>query len=98
MERLSLACGGVAVNSVEDLSVDCLGYAGLIYEYTLGEEKYTFIEDYINSRSVTLLVKGPNKHTLTQIKDAVRDGLRAIKNAIEDGKLFFVIGMNVTYF
>ena len=29
---------------------------------------------------------GPNKHTLTQIKDAVRDGLRAVKNAIEDGE------------
>lgn len=55
-----------------------------------GEEKFTFIEDCINPRSVTLLVKGPNKHTLTQIKDAVRDGLRAIKNAIEDGKLFFL--------
>ena len=29
---------------------------------------------------------GPNKHTLTQIKDAAHDGLRAVKNAIEDGK------------
>ncbi|XP_004684959.1 PREDICTED: T-complex protein 1 subunit zeta-2 isoform X2 [Condylura cristata] len=85
MERLSLACGGVAVNSLEDLSVDFLGYAGLVHEYTLGEEKFTFVENCINPRSVTLLVKGPNKHTLTQIKDAVRDGLRAIKNAIEDG-------------
>lgn len=37
---------------------------------------------------MTLLVKGPNKHTLTQIKDAVRDGLRAVKNAIEDGKTY----------
>lgn len=51
-----------------------------------GEEKFTFIEKCGNPRSVTLLVKGPNKHTLTQIKDAVRDGLRAVKNAIEDGK------------
>ena len=50
-----------------------------------GEEKFTFIEQCSNPRSVTLLVKGPNKHTLTQIKDAVRDGLRAVKNAIEDG-------------
>ncbi|XP_077606020.1 T-complex protein 1 subunit zeta-2 isoform X4 [Crocuta crocuta] len=50
-----------------------------------GEEKFTFIEACVNPRSVTLLVKGPNKHTLTQIKDALRDGLRAIKNAIEDG-------------
>uniref|UniRef100_A0A2K6PCQ3 Chaperonin containing TCP1 subunit 6B n=1 Tax=Rhinopithecus roxellana TaxID=61622 RepID=A0A2K6PCQ3_RHIRO len=85
MERLSLACGGMAVNSFEDLTVDCLGHAGLVYEYTLGEEKFTFIEECVNPHSVTLLVRGPNKHTLTQIKDAIRDGLRAIKNAIEDG-------------
>uniref|UniRef100_A0A8C5VVX6 Chaperonin containing TCP1 subunit 6B n=1 Tax=Microcebus murinus TaxID=30608 RepID=A0A8C5VVX6_MICMU len=85
MERLSLACGGIAVNSLEDLTVDCLGHAGLVYEYTLGEEKFTFIEGCVNPLSVTLLVKGPNKHTLTQIKDALRDGLHAIKNAIEDG-------------
>ncbi|KAK9412382.1 T-complex protein 1 subunit zeta [Crotalus adamanteus] len=85
MERLTLACGGVAMNSVEDLSIDCLGHAGLVYEYTLGEEKFTFIEKCENPRSVTLLIKGPNKHTLTQIKDAIRDGLRAVKNAIEDG-------------
>ncbi|XP_038830401.1 T-complex protein 1 subunit zeta isoform X1 [Salvelinus namaycush] len=85
MERLTLACGGIAMNSFEDLTPECLGQAGLVYEHTLGEEKYTFIEKCGNPRSVTLLVKGPNKHTLTQIKDAVRDGLRAVKNAIEDG-------------
>ncbi|KAK7925379.1 hypothetical protein WMY93_007689 [Mugilogobius chulae] len=83
--RLTLACGGIAMNSVEDLTPECLGNAGLVYEHTLGEEKYTFIEKCGNPRSVTLLIKGPNKHTLTQIKDAVRDGLRAVKNAIEDG-------------
>uniref|UniRef100_A0A7N4PKW5 Chaperonin containing TCP1 subunit 6B n=1 Tax=Sarcophilus harrisii TaxID=9305 RepID=A0A7N4PKW5_SARHA len=44
-----------------------------------------FSLDCVNPRSVTLLIKGPNKHTITQIKDAVRDGLRAVKNAIEDG-------------
>lgn len=85
MERLTLACGGSAMNSVDDLAPDCLGHAGLVYEYTMGEEKFTFIEDCENPHSVTLLVKGPNKHTLTQIKDAIRDGLRAVKNAIEDG-------------
>ncbi|XP_011923168.1 PREDICTED: T-complex protein 1 subunit zeta-2 isoform X5 [Cercocebus atys] len=54
-------------------------------KYGKGEEKFTFIEECVNPHSVTLLVRGPNKHTLTQIKDAIRDGLRAIKNAIEDG-------------
>lgn len=84
MERLQLCCGGVAQNSVEDLQPDCLGYAGLVYEHTLGEDKFTFVEEVKNPKSVTLLIKGPNAHTLAQINDAARDGLRAVKNAIED--------------
>ena len=49
-------------------------------ENVLGENKYTFVEECANPQSVTILMKGPNKHTLMQIKDAVRDGLRAVKN------------------
>jgi len=84
MERLVLACGGEAVNSVDDLTEDCLGWAGLVYEHVLGEEKYTFVEHVRNPRSCTILIKGPNDHTIAQIKDAVRDGLRSVKNTIED--------------
>merc|ERR1712170_306405 len=87
MERLALACGGVAMNSVEELSEECLGQAGLVYEHMLGENKFTYVEKCAKPQSVTILMKGPNKHTLTQIKDAVRDGLRAVKNAIEDGSV-----------
>lgn len=85
MERIALACGGYAVNSVDDLTPDCLGEAGLVYEYTLGEEKFTFIEECKRPQSVTLLIRGPNKYTLTQIKDAVNDGLKAVRNALNDG-------------
>jgi T-complex protein 1 subunit zeta len=37
MERLVLACGGEAVNSVYNLTEDYLGWAGLVYEHVLGE-------------------------------------------------------------
>jgi T-complex protein 1 subunit zeta len=87
MERLQLICGGVAQNSVDELTPDILGWAGLVYEHTLGEEKYTFVEEVRNPRSVTLLIKGPNAHTITQIQDALRDGLRSVKNALEDEAL-----------
>jgi T-complex protein 1 subunit zeta len=40
-----------------------------------------------NPASVTILLKGPNQHTIAQLKDALRDGLRAVKHAIEDGLL-----------
>merc|ERR1712179_197765 len=72
------------MNSVDELTPDCLGHAGLVYEHVLGESKFTFVEKCDNPLSVTIMIKGPNKHTITQIKDAVRDGLRAVKNAIED--------------
>ena len=96
----------MAQNSVDDLSPDVLGYAGLVYEHTLGEEKFTFVEEVKNPKSVTLLIKGkrchcqfiriivhcatltgPNAYTIAQIQDAVRDGLRTVKNALEDNCL-----------
>lgn len=84
MERLTLACGGIALNSFDDMDESHLGWAGSVYEHVLGESKYTFVEDCKNPLSVTLLVKGQNRHTIVQVKDAIRDGLRAINNAIED--------------
>jgi len=87
MERLQLICGGVAQNSVDDLTPDILGWAGLVYEHTLGEEKYTFVEDVKTPKGVTLLIKGPNAYTIAQIQDALRDGLRSVKNALEDESL-----------
>lgn len=68
MERLALACGGVAMNTFDDLTEDCLGYAGHVYEHVLGENKYTFVEECKNPMSVTILLKGPNKHSLIQMK------------------------------
>lgn len=87
MERLSLACGGLALNSFDDMDESSLGYAGSVYEHVLGENKYTFVENCKHPQSVTVLLKAQNRHTLVQLKDAVRDGLRAIKNAIDDKAL-----------
>lgn len=84
MERITLACGGIPVNSVEGLEPGVLGYAGVVYEEVHEDEKYTFVENVKDAFSCTVLLRGPNKHTLTQMKDAVRDGLRSVKNTIED--------------
>ena len=92
MERIPLACGGYAVNSEKDLTPDCLGRAGLVYEHVLGEDKFTFIEDVGNAFSCTILIRGPNKHSINQIKDAIRDGLRAVKNTIIDNDIILGAG------
>lgn len=84
MERLSRACGGSPIHSIEDIDKNQLGFAGKVSEITLGEDKFTFVEECKHPKSCTLLLQGPNEHIINQVKDAVRDGLRAVKNTIED--------------
>jgi len=84
MERLQLVTGGEAQNSVDDLSPQVLGFSGLVYEETIGEEKFTFVTENKDPKSVTVLIKSATNHSLNQTKDAVRDGLRAVANVIKD--------------
>jgi T-complex protein 1 subunit zeta len=83
-ERIQLICGGVAQNSVQDLTEAILGFAGSVKEQAVGEDKYTFIEGTANPKSVTILIKAPTTHLIAQIHDAIRDGLRAVNNVLED--------------
>lgn len=84
MERLMFACGGQAINSELELEPEALGYAGKVYEHTLGDDVYTFVEDVKHPTSCTILIKGPSDHVIAQLKDAVRDGMRAVKNVLDD--------------
>ncbi|KAH3678951.1 hypothetical protein WICMUC_001319 [Wickerhamomyces mucosus] len=84
MERLQLVTGGEAQNSVDDLTPEVLGFSGYVYEETIGEEKFTYVTENENPKSVTILIKGATNHALNQTKDAVRDGLRAVANVIKD--------------
>lgn len=84
MERLQLVTGGEAQNSVDDLSPKILGYSGLVYQETIGEEKFTYVTENSNPKSCTILIKGATQYALNQTKDAVRDGLRAVANVLKD--------------
>ena len=75
------------MNCVDELTEDMLGFAETLTEVTIGEEKYTFVEGVQNPYSCTIMVQGQNPHTIAQIKDSIRDGLRAVKNAVEDKAL-----------
>ena len=46
------------MSSVAELREEHLGWAGVVYEHVLGEEKYTFVEKVKNPHSCTILIKG----------------------------------------
>ncbi len=55
---------------------EALGYAGLVYEHVLGEEKYTFVEDVKNPHSCTILIKARRMSS-----GQAQHGLLALTNA-----------------
>merc|ERR1712037_631230 len=63
MERLVLACGGSAMNSVEEMDESILGSAGLVYEHVLGANKLTLTQ-----------VKDAVRDGLRAVKNALEDG------------------------
>jgi len=89
MERITLACGGEQINSLEALSPECLGYCESVEEVAIPntDDVYTFLEGVKNPFSCTILVKGAHRHVINQILESVRDGTRAVANAIKDGSL-----------
>jgi len=84
MERLTLCCGGVAVNTTEGLRESMLGHAGHVRQINLGEENYTIVDQVQNPKSVTILIKGPNDYTIDQIKGSIHNGLMAVYSTMRD--------------
>ncbi|KAL7673287.1 hypothetical protein ACOME3_008153 [Neoechinorhynchus agilis] len=80
MERLVKVCGA--------LNEECLGFAGLVYEHVIGDDKFTFVEQCESPKSATILIKGAQKYIVQRVKDAVRDGTKAAQNLLQDKCVF----------
>ncbi len=90
MEKLTKAAGGKIVTSLDDLSQDDLGYAGLVEERKVSGEQMVFVEDCKNPKSVTLFIRGGTQQVVDEGERMVTDVIGAISSVIEDGE--YVLG------
>src|SRR5260370_8200831 len=58
MEKLVKATGGKVVSNVNDLRPEDLGFAKLVEERKVADDKMTFVEGRRNPKAVTILVRG----------------------------------------
>ena len=87
MEKLAKATGGNIVTTLDDLSADDLGHAGLVEERKIGDDEMTFVMDCKNPRAVSILIRGGTEHVVDEIERIVNDALHTVSLALEDGKL-----------
>jgi thermosome len=87
LEKLERATGGRIVSNIEDIKPEDLGYAELVEERKVGEDKMVFIEGCKNPRSVSIVIRGGLERLVDEAERSLRDALSAVADALRDGKV-----------
>ncbi|MDI6888869.1 MAG: thermosome subunit alpha, partial [Methanocellales archaeon] len=87
MEKLARATGASIVASVDEITKDDLGKAGLVEEKKVADEDMIFVTKCKNPKAVSLIIHGGTEHVVDEVERAVHDALRVVGVAIEDKKL-----------
>jgi thermosome len=87
MEKLAKATGGLVVGTTRDLSKEALGYAKLVEEVKIGDDKLVYVREAKNPKAVTIMIRGGSEHVVDEAERSLHDALSVVRNAVEDGKI-----------
>jgi chaperonin GroEL (HSP60 family) len=87
MDKLSRATGGLVLTNLNDLKPEDLGYAGLVEERKIGNDKMTFVEKCRNPRSVSILIRAGLKRMVDEAERSVHDALCVVRDVIQEPKI-----------
>src|SRR6267143_746920 len=87
MEKLAKATGGSVVGTTRDLSKEALGYAKLVEEVKIGDDKLLYVREAKNPKAVTIMIRGGSDHVVDEAERSLHDALSVVRNAVEDGKI-----------
>ena len=87
MEKLAKATGGKVVTSLEDITKKDIGYAELVEERKIGDDKITFIEGCKNPRSVAILIRGGTERIVDEAERSIHDALCVVRDVVQEPKI-----------
>ncbi len=87
MEKLAKATGGKIITNLDDMTKRDLGFAELVEERKIGDDKMTFIEGCKNPRAVTILIRGGTERIVDEAERSLHDALCVARDVIEEPKL-----------
>ncbi len=87
IERLEKATGARVATNLDDLNTEDLGIAGQVYEKKIFDEVLLFIEDCIDPKAVSIILRGSTKHVAEEVERAVDDAIGVVAATVEDGQV-----------
>jgi len=92
MEKLERATGGRIVSNIEDLTENDLGYAELVEERKVGEDKMVFIEGTKNPKAVSIVIRGGLERVVDEAERVFRDALSVVADVVKTPKVVYGAG------
>ncbi|MEM2326741.1 MAG: TCP-1/cpn60 chaperonin family protein, partial [Candidatus Bathyarchaeia archaeon] len=87
MEKLAKATGGRIVTNLDDLKPEDLGYAELVEERKIGEDKMVFVEGCRDPRAVAILVRGGSERIVDEAERSIHDALCVVRDVVQEPKI-----------
>jgi len=87
MEKLAKATGGKIITNMDGMSSADLGYASLVEERKIGDDKMTFVEGCKHPRAVTILIRGGTERIVDEAERSVHDALCVVRDVVEEPKI-----------
>ena len=87
IERLEKATGARVATNLDDLNSEDLGIAGQVYEKKIFDEILLFVEDCIDPKAVSIILRGSTKHVAEEVERAVDDAIGVVAATLEDGQV-----------
>ena len=87
MEKLARATGGRVSSNLNDLKAADLGFAGLVEERKIGDDKMIFVEKCKDPHSVAILIRAGLERMVDEAERVITDALSVISDVTENNKI-----------
>ena len=87
MEKLAKATGGKVITNLDDITASDLGYAELVEERKIGDDKMTFIEGCKNPKAVAILIRGGTERIVAEAERSIHDALCVARDVVREPKI-----------
>jgi thermosome len=87
MEKLARATGARIISDLDDLKAKDLGFAGLVEERKIGDDKMIFVEKCKDPHSVAILIRAGLERMVDEAERAMTDSLSVVSDVIENNKI-----------
>jgi thermosome len=87
VEKLSRATAGKVITNLDDLKPEDLGYAELVEERKIGDDKMVFVEGCKNPKSVSILIRAGLERMVDEAERTMHDALSVVGDVFEKNKI-----------